>query len=363
MNEELEALVAELEAAGATDEEITAILEERLASQNKNATPTGTTPTAQAPQSNEEFGFFDSIKGAFNEVVDAYNSPRDPSIPEPTDPVVSAIKRGIASGKQADILNPGTTVTQEGAAQLAGLQQKIQSLPATQTYNNFVQATKFNDAISNFMEDPLSITVQLTAESLSAMAAHGLPIMAERAAEGGVMGAMYGTAVPGVGNVAGALGGAGAGFTVGMAETSLDLEYASKFLETLQESGVDLSNPESLKKAFQDEKLLAEARKKGLQKGIPIAAFDLISGGIAGKIMSKPAKSIIGRVGQGIAEMGVQGGLGMAGEAAGQTVAGEELSAGSILAEGFGELASAPTQAAVGSRTIYNEQRQEARIC
>lgn len=297
------------------------------------------------------------LMGIWDSLKKAYQTPN--TEPRPEEPIVTAIKRGIASGEQANIINPKVSVTPEGIQRVAQLQKEVSNLTPSESYTKFTQAKGFGDAVKEFVKDGPKIVLELTAESLASMAKHGAPIITERVLEGSIMGATAGTVIPGMGTAAGLTGGAGSGFTVGMAETSLDLEYASKFLEVLQESGVNTQDPKSLQQAFSNEELISNARAKGLQKGIPIALFDLISGGLAGKLTAQPAKSLIGKVGRNVGEFAVQAGLGMTGEAAGQLSAGEELSAGSILAEGFGELGTTPVEVLVAAKTYNAEIKLE----
>ena len=119
------------------------------------------------------------------------------------------------------------------------------------------------------------------------------------------------------------------------------MEYSGKILEIMQEEGVDVTNPDELLAAFQNERLMKKARKKGNQKGIPIGIIDAISGGIAGRLIGKTGTTIGGKLIRGTGEVVTQATLGMTGEVAGEISAGEALSPPDILAEGFGEVGAA----------------------
>ncbi len=299
--------------------------------------------------------------GAIAGIKDMIQAAQEPAEgPQQPNTFVNAIERGVNLGKQADILNPaGGIPGSQGAEQLAQLQTESQSLPSTDSYQRFNSASTFGEALSELVRDPVRIIGQLTAESLSAMVYHGAPIVGERALQGGAFGAAAGSVIPVIGTEAGLTGGIGSGVVEGMAETSLNLEYAGKFLEVFKELGVDITNPEELKRAFQNDEFISEARTKALQKSIPIAIFDLISGGVAGRIVSKPAKSIIGKIGAGALELGVQGLLGGTGEAAGEVVSGEELQPGAILGEAIGEFGTSPVEVASGALTLNKNLERE----
>jgi len=131
---------------------------------------------------------------------------------------------------------------------------------------------------------------------------------------------------------------------------SLNLEYSSKILESLSAMGVNTTDAQSLKSAFADGETMSKLKEDGLKKGIPVALFDMLSAGIAGKMISKPASSIVGKLMQGVAETGVQSALGAAGEASGQLVSEGKISnPNAILMEAIGELGPGSVEVAYGS--------------
>ena len=194
------------------------------------------------------------------------------------------------------------------------------------------------------------LVLQTVAESLPMMAA---PIAG--ALGGGLAGgAAAGAATGGVGAPVGAAAGAMAGGGLG----SYFTEYYNSMGDYFSEKGVDLTNPAELKAAFQNEALMAGAREWANDRGIPIAVFDALSMGLAGRI-AKPVSKMVGkvtggrRIGAGVAsELGMQAGFGMAGEAGAQLSStgeiGDELD---VLMEGFAELAPGVVEAGVGSYT------------
>jgi hypothetical protein len=163
------------------------------------------------------------------------------------------------------------------------------------------------------------------------------------AAAGAGVGAGAGSIIPGAGTAAGATTGAIAGYFGG---TSLALEYGHSIMDVLREEGVDVTSPDQLREASRDERIMSKAREKGLKRGIPIAVFDAISGGTAGKVgnvlVKSVGKSATNRAMKvAAAETLVQAGLGGTGEFAGQVISGEEIRPRDIALEAFAELGPA----------------------
>ena len=258
--------------------------------------------------------------------------------------VQNAFARGSAIGDVANVLNPhkvdDAPNQDENLAALQQANQAIEQNPGTAGYERFTGAKTFGEGLSALADNPIDIISQLTVESLVPLVKHG----AARVAAGIGIGAAGGAAIGGVG----AAPGAGIGAIVGLGSTSLNLEYAGSIMESLKEAGADFESLESIKASLQNPEVMEEAKSHALKKGVPIAAFDMASAGIAGRLFAAPAKTILGKVGQGAAELGVQSAMGAGGELAGQVVSGEEIQPGAILSEAVGELGSAPIEIGAG---------------
>jgi len=210
--------------------------------------------------------------------------------------------------------------------------KKAGELSGSPAYEAYSQAKGW-DAVSKFLQDPFEVSFNIAAEG----AAGSLPTLvagAAGAAAGGVPGAMAGSAIG-----------------------SFSSEYASTLVQTFSDAGVDVSNPDQLAQAFQDPQLMAVAQKRGLARGIPVAAFDALSMGLAGRAVAPAvgagAKAIAKAAGT---ELVQQAGAGMAGETAGQVseqlaTTGEvtDLNLKDIVAEGIGELVPGAAQIAGGA--------------
>lgn len=250
--------------------------------------------------------------------------------------VVNAINRGIAQGEQANALTAARGIADETGvvvdgptprdiATISNTERRKQYYPTSEEYAEFNNAPDFSSALLTFVKNPVKIFTELSLESLSALAKHGLPRMAAGAA---------------IGSVAG-LPGAGTGMVAGLGVSSLNLEYSSKMLEALADNKVDISDPKQLSHAFEDKELISKIRSDALKKGVPIALFDMVSAGLAGRTVAKPAKTLIKKALQVASEVGTQSALGGGGELAGEVVSGEDINAPAILGEMVGEMGGA----------------------
>jgi hypothetical protein len=157
----------------------------------------------------------------------------------------------------------------------------------------------------------------------------------------GAAGAGVGSVIPGIGTAAGAA----AGFASG---TSLALEYSSSLMGSLKDAGVDITDADQLKAAFNSPEKMSEAKSYALKRGIPVAIFDAISGGIAGKLFKTAAGATAKQVMKaGAKEVAVQSALGGAGEASAQVIADGKLDARQIAYEMVAEPVTSIPSAAI----------------
>ena len=207
-------------------------------------------------------------------------------------------------------------------------------------------------SIYEFVTSPLAVT-ELTLEALS----QSIPSLAAGAGLGAVGGMATG------GPLGSALGmGAGAGMG------SLATEYSNMVMEEMAGAGYDLTDPKQIEAAWADEEMMGRARQRGLDKGWPVALFDMISGGIAGKLYKPVAKAVskadelttAGKVAGAATEIGAQGTLGGAGEVAGSLNVGDEVDTFSVLAEVFGEVVPGSVESVVGAKLDADGVRRQA---
>lgn len=225
----------------------------------------------------------------------------------------------VADAAAAGIIDPET-----GSGELARLEREKRKYPTPKALEEFFASG--NDAgtlARNFVKAPLTITANLVAQSLGTSAP---------AAVTGLVGSVGGPV----------------GMAVGVGTGSFALEAGSKFLESLQEAGVDLKDENSIVAAFGNEKLMATAREKAVLKGLPIAVVDGLTAGIAGRFVSA-AKTTGKKIAAGGGELAIQAAGGAGGEAAGQYAADGEFKLPEIAAEAIGEVGFGAGEIALGT--------------
>jgi len=154
--------------------------------------------------------------------------------------------------------------------------------------------------------------------------------------------------------VGGGLAAGPPGLAVAAGTTSFATEFGSAIGELLEKKKVDTSNVAAVQKLLEDPKFISEAREYGLKRGIPVAAFDALSAGFAGRFVKalKTAGTGITRkaaVTAGAKEAGVQVGSGMAGEAGGQLLTGENKPL-DVFVEGMADLPGGVAEVVTGAR-------------
>ena len=176
----------------------------------------------------------------------------------------------------------------------------------------------------------------------------------------GTMLSVVGESIPASGAVlgAGVVGSvAGPGGTMaGAGAASFATEYASSIIETLQKAKVDINDPDAVEAALQNPELMSGAREQAVKRGIPIAVFDAISFGMAGRIAHVMGATVEGatrarKVAAGAVETVAQAGYGGAGEKAAQVAAGQEEDRRAIALEMGAEAVTGLPEIAMGIRS------------
>ena len=165
--------------------------------------------------------------------------------------------------------------------------RKIQSLPNAEAYQRWERATG-GDAWTAFLSDPFEVTSNIVAGSASQMATQ----MAIGAASGFAGGAIGGAP------------GATIGSALGAGLSSFSGEYASSFLDSMEEAGIDMSDRDSIIKGLSDSEAISRAKSYAMKRAVPVGVFDMLSLGIAGKLVGKPAVTAVEK---GITEAVTQG--------------------------------------------------------
>jgi len=144
------------------------------------------------------------------------------------------------------------------------------------------------------------------------------------------------------------------GLAVASGVTSFATEFGSAIGELLEKKKVDTSDVGAVRKLLEDPKFISEAREYGVKRGIPVAAFDALSAGFAGRFVKALRNAGTGitrkaAVTAGAKEAGVQVGAGMAGEAGGQILTGENKPL-DVIVEGLADLPGGLAEVATGAR-------------
>lgn len=200
----------------------------------------------------------------------------------------------------------------------------VQALPAVQA----AQAAKdFATFWQHFKHAPVEFIANVSAESFASSAA-----------------SLAALAAPGVGLAARA-GAVGA--------TSYAADYGGSILGALADEGVDLRDRDAILAATRNPELMARVGRKAAAHAAATATLDAASGGIAGKSLTT------GRLSNITAQAVVQGAMGAAGEITGTIAAGDELHAGNIAAEFFGEFALSPLEVTAASANVIVENHRK----
>ena len=104
----------------------------------------------------------------------------------------------------------------------------------------------------------------------------------------------FATGLVGGGAVAGppgALVGAMSGTGVG----SFATEYSNAIIDAMNKNGVNTHDEQAILEFFQDDAKMAEAKEFAKNRGIPIALFDAVTAGAAGRIFGPTAKAVSGQ--------------------------------------------------------------------
>src|SRR5690606_15377524 len=86
------------------------------------------------------------------------------------------------------------------------------------------------------------------------------------------------------------------------------------------------------------------ARAYATRRGVPVALFDMLTAGLAGRLLAGAKPTLASVASRSVGETELQAGGGAAGEATAQAVSGDEISASDILMEAVAEIPSAAVE-------------------
>lgn len=129
------------------------------------------------------------------------------------------------------------------------------------------------------------------------------------------------------------------------------IEYGASLEESLGEAGVDLTDPNEIRRALDNPALMESARERAAKRGVAIGAFDALTAGLAGRLLAG-ARGTVSAGARAGGELGLQAGGGMAGEAAAQlSTDGGISSPAEVLLEGVAEMPTAVVEVPANYRT------------
>ena len=200
--------------------------------------------------------------------------------------------------KTWDLLSEGKIIDSLASFGAAGPQAIDSLLDAIAFYGTSGRAIAYQSA--NSLNNTLAPLIAGTAGLVAGASAGG--------AAGGAL-----ASIPGLG--LGAAGGAVVGGVTGTFSTGFVLEFLNQAEEVLVENKVDLLDPDSIKRAFENPEILAEIKKKGTIKGVSVAAIETLTNVIGGRFLSGFGGATLGqKVGKVAAAQAVEA----TGEAAGE---------------------------------------------
>lgn len=210
----------------------------------------------------------------------------------------------------------------------------------------------FFETAGVFMSNPRAIGRTAVTQSPNSI----LPLMTTLA--GAAAGAGAGTAIPGVGNVAGAVVGGVAGAVPGGAL----VEIGSTIDQLMIESGVDVTDANQVSAALQNDALMNDIKIKAEKKGITTASIDAMFQIFGGRFVKAMAGKGLAKKAAGFAaDTAVQSVGEFTGEAAGQQVAFGKVDYKDAAMEAVSSIAQSAGQTAIGA-TIPGKKKVDAQL-
>jgi hypothetical protein len=254
----------------------------------------------------------------------------------------NAIKQGLLTGELANSLpTAGPASTPEELSRIADINYQIERIPQSEAQKEYQKSGL------KVFKNPL-LGAQFLTETLASSFA-GLYESAKRTVP------LATTAGAGLGAFAGGIGalpGAGLGVMGGLSVAGLNLSTSGDIIQSLRDSGVDVTDKDALIKAFSDKNKMSEIRTNALKYGVPIMVVDMATAGIAGKLIGGTAgKSIAKKISAGLGEAGIQAVGGSTGELSGQYLSGKKIDWNDVAIEGIASLATDAPDVAIGAMT------------
>jgi hypothetical protein len=270
---------------------------------------------------------YDLDDDKFNQFYSIYQSKKTGTTGDVLNRAKAGAKSSIASGQLLTGDYEGATENIKEANQLRLEDPELQT-----RINQIMESESIPDTLVNLVKDPKA-AFSLLAESLPTSVAAGLTALpVGRAGQAVVRGGPAAARTIGATTFGGVTGAA---------------EYGSTILQTMAESGVDITNPKEIEAVITHPEIGPKLKQKGLERGVPIAMFDAVSYGIAGKLAQLGKGGLAG-------EAVAQAGLGGAGEASAQLISEGEITDPAAIGLEIGLEAATGAPQAIIQPTLEN---------
>jgi len=291
----------------------------------------------KAPKPEKRISFEPSFNIAAPFQVKVLEEGEEPSF---VSDLMTAGARGQIQGKVANLLPAGKVPTNEELGEIAQLQSDAKLLPQSKAEKAYQE----KGLKGLFSENPL-LGAQFVGETMLSSLSSLVEASTRTAPTAIAAGAGAGAAFGGIG----ALPGAAMGLLAGQSAAGYNLSTSQDILNSLSENGVDISNKESLIKAFSDENKMSKIRTTAAKYGVPILLFDAATAGLAGKLGAGAiGKSLSKKILAGLGEAGIQMTGGAGGELAGQIASGKKINWDDVAVEAIAEVPGGAVEVTAG---------------
>lgn len=268
--------------------------------------------------------------------------------------------RDWASRSDSPLMQDAQERLRSASTELADANYEMQQLAVPRVMSDVAQAETFGEALGVALSHPIDVILGTGIESAAAMRWSAL-VTAAGYAVNPVLGA------------------------ASMGASSFDLEYGSAINDALSEAGIDITDPNAVRKGLQNTELMRSAIEKARARATTISGFDTLAGLVA-PINMRPLTNVVTasraarraltdgatlrqamvpatvspvarELDNLFGQMVTGGVLGGAGEAAAQlTTEGRIASWGDVVLEAVGELATAPVDVLMARSNIRRMQ-------
>ena len=151
-------------------------------------------------------------------------------------------------------------------------------------YGESELGARFYDSNKREKKDWAKMIIPSIIGSMATLARSGWDEIGASGVVGGVTGLVSGL-VSGPGAVATGAAGLGLGVQAGTAAAAAEMEYMLSIMDELKEKGVDITNPDALRKAWSNKGLMQSIRSNSLKRTGVVLAADLV-GGVGGQAVN-----------------------------------------------------------------------------